>query len=79
MNQKFVDDILPGIAVAIFNKEKDKVLLQKRADLGLWGLISGHAEPYETVTETAIREVWEEDYKTHWGVFCAGLSNNGIS
>ncbi|MFB6467829.1 NUDIX domain-containing protein [Cytobacillus sp. Hz8] len=57
MNQ--IDEIKAGIAVIIFN-EKKQVLLQKRADVGLWGIPSGHIEIGETVSEAAIREVKEE-------------------
>lgn len=51
--------IRPGVAVIIFD-ENNRVLLQKRADVGLWGIPSGHVEPGETVANAAIREVWEE-------------------
>ncbi|MGF7058540.1 NUDIX domain-containing protein [Brassicibacter mesophilus] len=54
-----IKEICPGIAVVIFNDKKE-VLLQKRADVGLWGIPSGHVEPGETVTNAAIREVIEE-------------------
>lgn len=54
-----IDEIRPGVAVIIFDKENN-VLLQKRADVGLWGIPSGHVEPGETVTAAAIREVYEE-------------------
>lgn len=54
-----IDEIYPGVAVIIFDRE-NRVLLQKRADVGLWGLPSGHVEPGETVEQAAIREVWEE-------------------
>lgn len=54
-----IDEIRPGVAVVIFD-EQHNVLLQKRADVGLWGIPSGHVEPGETVTHAAIREVYEE-------------------
>jgi ADP-ribose pyrophosphatase YjhB (NUDIX family) len=54
-----IDDIRPGVAVIIMDEEK-RVLLQKRSDVGLWGIPSGHVEPGETVAEAAIREVQEE-------------------
>lgn len=51
--------ILPAVAVAIFN-EKGHILLQRRSDRNLWGLISGHVEFGESVKETALREIQEE-------------------
>ncbi len=56
---KAIDDVRPGVAVVILD-EKKRVLLQKRADVGLWGLPSGHVEKGETVAEAAIREMKEE-------------------
>ncbi|MFZ7104311.1 MAG: NUDIX domain-containing protein [Peptococcaceae bacterium] len=56
---KEVKEIRPGVAVIIFNDDQ-QVLLQKRADVGLWGIPSGHVEPGETITEAAVREVFEE-------------------
>lgn len=52
-------EIRPGVAIIIFN-EKNQVLLQKRADLNVWGIPSGHVEPGETVKDAAVREVLEE-------------------
>ncbi|ADU29199.1 NUDIX domain-containing protein [Evansella cellulosilytica] len=54
-----IDELKAAVAVVIFN-EKNQVLLQKRADVGLWGIPSGHVEIGETVSEAAIREVKEE-------------------
>ncbi len=54
-----IKEIRPGVAVIIFN-EKNHVLLQKRADVGLWGIPSGHVEPGETISNAAVREVFEE-------------------
>ncbi|QZY54862.1 NUDIX domain-containing protein [Crassaminicella profunda] len=54
-----IDNICPGVAIIIFDEDK-KVLLQKRADVGLWGIPSGHVEPGESVVAAAIREVKEE-------------------
>ncbi len=54
-----IDELRAGVAVIILNEE-NQVLLQKRADVGLWGIPSGHVEIGETVSETAIREVKEE-------------------
>ncbi|RJQ39255.1 MAG: NUDIX domain-containing protein [Nitrospiraceae bacterium] len=54
-----VKEIRPGVAIVIFNKDHE-VLLQKRTDVNLWGIPSGHVEPGETVKNAAIREVFEE-------------------
>lgn len=51
--------IHPGVAMIIFDEEK-RILLQKRRDVALWGIPSGHVEPGETVKEAAVREVLEE-------------------
>lgn len=54
-----IQEIRPGIAVIIMD-EQNRVLLQKRADVGKWGIPSGHVEPGETVAGAAVREVREE-------------------
>lgn len=54
-----IDNICPGVAMIIFDKNK-RVLLQKRADVRLWGIPSGHVEPGESVVDAAVREIWEE-------------------
>lgn len=51
--------IHPAVAVIIFDDQR-RVFLQKRADVGLWGIPSGHVEPGETVEQAAKREVFEE-------------------
>ena len=51
--------LLPGASVLLFD-EQNRVLLQQRADNGLWGLPGGLMELGETVEETAKREVYEE-------------------
>ncbi|GHH99444.1 NUDIX domain-containing protein [Neobacillus kokaensis] len=56
---KKIDELKSGVAVIILNGE-NQVLLQKRADVELWGIPSGHIEIEETVSEAAIREVKEE-------------------
>ncbi|WP_078554317.1 NUDIX domain-containing protein [Alkalihalobacterium alkalicellulosilyticum] len=56
---KRIDELKAAVAVIILN-EKNEVLLQKRADVGLWGIPSGHIELGETVSQAAIREVKEE-------------------
>lgn len=54
-----VTSIHPAVTVIIFDGE-GRVLLQKRRDVGLWGIPSGHVEPGETVEAAAKREVLEE-------------------
>ena len=49
-----------GCSAVIFDEAREKVLLTKRADNGLWCLPSGAVDPGECVEETIIREVWEE-------------------
>ena len=51
--------ILNATAVVIVDEE-NRILLQKRADNGLWGLPGGLLELDETIAECAIREVKEE-------------------
>ena len=48
-----------GVGV-IVNDEKDRILLEKRSDCGLWGLPGGKIEPGESIVEAAEREVKEE-------------------
>jgi len=52
-------EILPAVAVAIFN-EQGEILLQKRKDVGKWCIISGHVEFGETVEHAVLREIREE-------------------
>ena len=40
--------------------ENGEVLLQKRADNGLWGLPGGGMDAGESMAECAVREMWEE-------------------
>jgi 8-oxo-dGTP pyrophosphatase MutT (NUDIX family) len=49
-----------GCAAVLFDEKREKVLLTRRADNGQWCLPSGGAEPGESVTETCVREMWEE-------------------
>ena len=51
--------ILPAVAAAVFN-ESGEVLLQKRADVNQWCILSGHVEFGETVEQAVLREVKEE-------------------
>ena len=49
-----------GCSAVIFDEAREKVLLTKRADNGLWCLPGGGMDPGESVEETIIREVQEE-------------------
>ncbi len=48
-----------GVGVMVRN-ERGQLLLEKRSDCGLWGLPGGRVEPGESITQAAVREVWEE-------------------
>lgn len=52
-------EILPAVAAIIFN-DKGEVLLQRRKDVNKWGIISGHVEFGESVTDAILREIQEE-------------------
>ncbi len=49
-----------GVSAVVFNKEKTKVLVQKREDLRIWTIPGGGVEPKESPAEAAVREVLEE-------------------
>lgn len=51
--------LMPSTSVCIYNSN-GAVLLQKRADNGKWGLPGGYMELEESITDTAVREVFEE-------------------
>lgn len=51
--------ILLNCAGAVIERD-GKILLQKRSDNGLWGLVGGLLELNETYTEAMVREVREE-------------------
>ncbi len=51
--------IMTGACVIIIDKQ-DRILLQLRADNGLWGLPGGSLEPGESMEEVAKRELYEE-------------------
>lgn len=61
LRQKIGNDLLmmPGAGAVIVNSH-GQVLLQHRADNGLWGIPGGLIEPGEEPADTAIREVYEE-------------------
>jgi len=49
-----------GCSATIFNETRQKVLLTRRKDNGLWCLPGGHMESGESVEECCVREVFEE-------------------
>jgi ADP-ribose pyrophosphatase YjhB (NUDIX family) len=49
-----------GISAVIFNASREKILLTRRKDNGLWCLPSGGMTPGESASETCVREVLEE-------------------
>jgi ADP-ribose pyrophosphatase YjhB (NUDIX family) len=50
-----------GLGVGVFVLDHaGRLLLEKRSDCGLWGLLGGRVEVGESVAETAVREVFEE-------------------
>ena len=55
------DDVLwmPGVSAVVFH-EDGRLLLGRRADNGLWAVVSGIPEPGEQPALAAVREVLEE-------------------
>ena len=51
--------LMPGALVILINEDKE-ILMQKRADMDIWGIPGGFCELGETIEETARREVFEE-------------------
>jgi ADP-ribose pyrophosphatase YjhB (NUDIX family) len=49
-----------GCSAIIFDGQREKVLLTRRADNGHWCLPGGHMESGESAAEACEREVWEE-------------------
>jgi 8-oxo-dGTP pyrophosphatase MutT (NUDIX family) len=49
-----------GCSAVLLDVNREKTLLTRRADNGLWCLPSGGVEPGESVAEACAREVWEE-------------------
>ena len=49
-----------GCSATIFDESRQKVLLTRRTDNGLWCLPGGHMDPGESVEECCLREVFEE-------------------
>ncbi len=65
-----------GASAIIFNPNRSKVLLTRRADNGLWCLPGGGVEAGETVSEACVREVWEETGLRVEIVRLAGIYSN---
>jgi len=51
--------IKTGVGVVVRGPD-DRILLERRADCGMWGLLGGRVDPGESVSATAVREVFEE-------------------
>lgn len=51
--------LMPGARCVLLNDE-DQVLLELRADFGVWGIPGGGGEIGENITETMVRELQEE-------------------
>ncbi len=51
--------IMPGVCIVV-KDDRGRILLQKRADTGMWSTIGGGMEPGESFEETARRELYEE-------------------
>ena len=49
-----------GSCAVIFDPNREKVLLTRRSDNGLWCLPGGRMEPGESIEECCCREVFEE-------------------
>jgi ADP-ribose pyrophosphatase YjhB (NUDIX family) len=52
--------LMVGVSAALLDEHKEKLLLTRRADNGLWCLPGGHMEPGESAEEGCIRETFEE-------------------
>lgn len=51
--------LVPGARIVI-ERDDGRILMQKRADFGVWGLPGGNAEDGDSVLETIVRETREE-------------------
>jgi 8-oxo-dGTP pyrophosphatase MutT (NUDIX family) len=51
--------IKTGVGVLVFGDD-GRLLLEKRSDCGMWGLLGGAIDPGESITDAAVREVLEE-------------------
>lgn len=52
--------VFVGCSATLFDDDRCRILLTRRADNGRWCLPGGHFEPGEDVAETCIREMREE-------------------
>ncbi len=52
--------IAVGCSAAIFDSTRERILLVRSSDNGLWTVPGGHMEPGESLTEACAREVSEE-------------------
>ena len=66
---------VPGARIVIEDAE-GRVLLQKRADFGIWGLPAGSPEESETAADTIRRETLEETGLQLVELGCFGYSSN---
>ena len=51
--------LVPGARIVIEN-DSGEILLQKRSDFGVWGILGGNAEEGESLETSIVREVREE-------------------
>jgi ADP-ribose pyrophosphatase YjhB (NUDIX family) len=65
-----------GCSATIFDDTRQKVLLTRRTDNGLWCLPGGHMDPGESVAECCVREVLEETGLRTRVVRLAGVYSN---
>lgn len=66
---------VPGVRI-LLKDAAGRVLLQKRADFGIWGLPAGSPEANETASESIKREVFEETGMRILELSCFGYSSN---
>jgi 8-oxo-dGTP pyrophosphatase MutT (NUDIX family) len=59
LNAPDANSLVPA-ASAVVTDEQGRLLLHRRQDNGLWALPGGVMEPGESISETAVRETFEE-------------------